>query len=706
MTDQDVRDFLERMSAEEPTPFLDAEPLTHRARRRAARTVVVGALGVAAAIAVLFAGVPLLREESSPVPVNPPEESSVDLGIFEPVAGRIVYSADSGLWAFDPNAWSPRSTLVRIDLGRTADADLSPLGWSRDGTKLLFLRRDPADRSAADDRYLYILHSDGTETQVTPEPVDSAAISPDGSRVAFVADGQGLYVVEAEGSQPVRIARDGASPTFSPDGTQIAYLSLPSPSGCCQPRAGRTHVWVVNADGTDAQEILADEPVLAGGASSLTWSPAGDHIAMEGSSSFESTKAIYTFAPDGSKFTMVIPNGATPFWSPDGSRIAYHMLFPPGPFGSWIADADGSNVQSLLLWEDGSWGVGPWHPGATAAPEDEDVPAAAVPANEVLWLDSSKGDDLLAVDATTGEERVLVEDIRAFRGAMRSADGRWVAYERWSGSSPSLWVVGPELEPRKVIDLPDESVLGAWAWSSTGSRLAADSRSSLHVIDPATGLVTDLASMASVDSPPAWSPDGTRIALGTTGGTIYSVDVGTGERSVLAQLPGEDLDTVDAMAWSPDGSRLAVFVDVEPGTGRLFVLSADGSDIRTVAEEELVIHLDWSPDGSRIVFAADAVDAPRIDIWIAHVDGTPANLVASPEYSGYQGWGSPVWSPDGTQIGFSVEPGRASVIEADGSGDAEPIDDLTYASWSSGSFCWSCLWWINHPVSYTGPGET
>ena len=323
---------------------------------------------------------------------------------------------------------------------------------------------------------------------------------------------------------------------------------------------------------------------------------------------------------------------------------------------------------------------------------------------EVLWYPVEDG-DLLAVNPVTGEERVLVEDIPHFREAMWSADGRWVAYEVWSGRSPELWVVGPELEPRKVMDLPDETHR-SWAWSSTGAQLAADLDSMLHVIDPATGLVTELASTAGLGSPPAWSPDGTRIVLGATGGTIYAVDVRTGERSVLAELPGEDLGGVDAMAWSPDGSRLAVFSDVEPGTGRLFVLNADGSDIRVVAEEELVIQLDWSPDGSRIVFAADAVEAPRIDIWVAHVDGTPAYLVASPGYSGYQGWGSPVWSPDGSQIGYSVEPNRAFAIDADGSGDAVPIDDLTYASWNGGSFCWQCLWWINHPVSYTGPSDT
>jgi hypothetical protein len=359
MTDQDVRDFLEQMAAEEPVPFLDAEPLTRRAHRRAARTVIVGAVGVAAAIAVLFAGVSAIR--STPrIPANPPEQPSVDLGIFGPIAGRIVYCTNSDLWSVDPSAPSPISTLERVGPEGTGDPDRPcasftvPLGWSSDGTELLFVREDPADDTFPYDRHLFILHADGTVTQVTPEPVGGAAISLDGSRVVFAGDGvdDGLYVVDAEGGQPVRIA-NGEEPTFSPDGTQIAYLGLPR-SGCCV-QTGREHVWVANADGTDAHEILADEPALAKGVDSITWSPAGDRIAMEGTHG--SQEAIYTFAPDGSEFTMVISNGANPYWSPDGSLIAYELL-SPGPFGLRIADADGSNVRTF-----GFGRSGPWHPG-------------------------------------------------------------------------------------------------------------------------------------------------------------------------------------------------------------------------------------------------------------------------------------------------------------------------------------------------------
>lgn len=304
----------------------------------AATLLLVAALGTAIAV-----GSGILR---LPQVIDDP----VELGIFEPVAGRIVYYTHSSLWAVDPNAPSPVATLVRIGPEGTADADqfasfTIPLGWSSDGTKLLLMREDPTDQTFPPTRYLFILHADGTETQVAPEPVGGATISPDGSRVVFAADGGGLYVVDAEGGQPVRIADEGESPTFSPDGTRIAYLSK---SG----QAGLEHVWVANADGTNAHEILTDE-ALAMGMGKLTWSPMGDRIAMENQQ--EGHVAIYTFAPDGSDLTKVITGGFNHSWSPDGSQIAYGL---PGRDGVSIADADGSNVRTF-----GFGASGPWHPG-------------------------------------------------------------------------------------------------------------------------------------------------------------------------------------------------------------------------------------------------------------------------------------------------------------------------------------------------------
>lgn len=75
---------------------------------------------------------------------------------------------------------------------------------------------------------------------------------------------------------------------------------------------------------------------------------------------------IYTFAPDGSDFTKVITGGLSPYWSPDGSQIAYTMCeeltsapcLGAGSAGLAIVAADGSRVREL-----GFGASGPWHPG-------------------------------------------------------------------------------------------------------------------------------------------------------------------------------------------------------------------------------------------------------------------------------------------------------------------------------------------------------
>lgn len=277
-------------------------------------------------------------------------ERSPRLGIFAPAAGRIVYGDEEGIWGVDPAA---PAAATRVQL--TSEAGI-PLGWSGDGTQLLFMRNDPTP-TVPFATNLFILHADGTETQLTQDGMEmwGATIAPNGSRVVYAARDvaaapsgpAGLFAFDATGGQPIRIAEEGERPTFSPDGSQIAYVIN---------KPGEGHVWVADADGSDAHEILTDEPALLRGVDELAWSPTGDRIAMGDQG--EGHVAIYTFAPDGSDFTKVITGGAVAFWSPDGSQIAYLRPYDGPRPGLAIADADGSNVQEF-----GFGGSGPWHPG-------------------------------------------------------------------------------------------------------------------------------------------------------------------------------------------------------------------------------------------------------------------------------------------------------------------------------------------------------
>ena len=291
----------------------------------------------AAAVVLVVAGVVGLNviinepgPAASPTP-SPSASPTADLGIFAPAAGRIVIGSLDGIWAVDP---ADRSKPIKV-----AATTGGPLGWSRDGTRLLIQKADGN---------LSVLHADGSETRLTDRPAElqagmgsgrptGATISPDGSRVVFAGltkaghfchDGA-LFSVDADGG-PVavfwtsHIPQNGIvkGPTFSPDGTQIAFVD-----GYCD---NSNNVWVANADGSNAHRILTEDDRLinspndvfgygldGGHVQGLAWSPTGDRIAL----AYE--KRAFTFAPDGSDIEQVAGGGGATgiYWSPDGTQV-------------------------------------------------------------------------------------------------------------------------------------------------------------------------------------------------------------------------------------------------------------------------------------------------------------------------------------------------------------------------------------------------
>jgi hypothetical protein len=144
-----------------------------------------------------------------------------------------------------------------------------------------------------------------------------------------------------------------------------------------------------------------------------------------------------------------------------------------------------------------------------------------------------------------------------------------------------------------------------------------------------------------VTSAPARSPDGSRIVFGARGGTIYSVIVQSGERSVLVHLPGRDLDSVDEIEWSPDGAHIAIMNDLEPGGGRLYVMDADGSGVRVLLHNyEPMRRFAWSPNGESIAYATHG---PAGLGWYAvDADGAgPPREIDEPTYLGWRHPGVP-----------------------------------------------------------------
>jgi Tol biopolymer transport system component len=297
---------------------------------------------------------------------------------FADIQGWIAFGGDRGIWAIDPTHGG-RCKPIQL-----SDEPAQPVAWSRDGSKLLIVRRSegatPPPRTD-----VYILTANGVETRVVRLAAwfAFASLSPDGLKVVYswIDDSDpdaGIYLVNPDGSdarmvkprhfrrypsEENRYLTELFAATFSPDGSQIAYFDGMGDWGnsvrVMAPNGSHVRVLVDSRRGGRQEEAMGNHVYR------LAWSSDGSRLV------FDTDDGIWVVGSDGSGLRMVIPHGHNPTWSPDGSRLAYATWKGLGSSNAEvqlrIADADGSHGQTFarILWNTAeSWfpGPGPWNP--------------------------------------------------------------------------------------------------------------------------------------------------------------------------------------------------------------------------------------------------------------------------------------------------------------------------------------------------------
>jgi dipeptidyl aminopeptidase/acylaminoacyl peptidase len=247
-----------------------------------------------------------------------------------------------------------------------------------------------------------------------------------------------------------------------------------------------------------------------------------------------------------------------------------------------------------------------------------------------------------------------------------------------------IWVMDADgTNQTNLTNTPDIQE-GQPAWSPDGTKIAFTGPGGLNE-DGSGGLgdvyvmdadgtnrtnLTDTPNFLEVQ--PSWAPSGAQLAfvrelpgqIISEQTDIFVMDANGENATNITQTDANEREP----AWSPDGTKIAVAGVRGPrgeGGWEILTMDPDGQNETILTGDSFEGEdrgPDWSPDSTMVVFQKSQDSDEPSEIWAVNRDGSgDTNLTNHPSYDT-----GPSWSPDGSEITFtrispSTEGGQSDI---------------------------------------------
>ncbi|HKU79080.1 MAG TPA: S41 family peptidase [Rhodanobacteraceae bacterium] len=410
------------------------------------------------------------------------------------------------------------------------------------------------------------------DTAPAPKPsFAQPAISPDGSRIAFVSGGAIWEAPATGGAAHLLVADKGADsrPLFSPDGNRLAFVSDATGDG---------DIYVLDiASGKLSRATHADgRDELSG------WSHDGQWLYFSsGRDNVGGFNAVYRVRATGG---TPMPVSLEPYRNEEQGV--------PSPDNSTVALV-GGGMGAFQWWRHGSAHID----------------------HGAIWL--------LRNDGSHAYSRLTPDDARA-DWPMWAPDGQSLYYMSDRGGTENIWHVQRDGNEAALTRFTEGRVL--WPTiSANGKTIAFERDFGIWTVDAATGKAQPVSiTLAGAVAGPenqhktlrddfrhlALSPDGKKVAF-VAHGAVFAADADKGGDAVrVTRAPGDAY----GIAWAPDSRRI-VYGAFRGGSEHLYLYDFDSNkETQLTSGDGEETSPAFSPDGKTLAFLRDGRGLALMDV--------------------------------------------------------------------------------------------